>query len=92
MIFLQLLFLPIIFLWTTYFQSSGQLGQTPWWLWLAILIILLGFLIVGVFVREDSGHRYPEIQKSASGKTGNQISTGTELESDVSGGTIVAED
>jgi H+/Cl- antiporter ClcA len=77
---------------TANFQSSGQIGQVPWWLWLAIFFILLGFLIIGLFVRDDAGHRYPEIQQSVSGTGGDQISTGTELESDMSSGTAVSED
>ena len=64
-------------------QSLDQLGTIPWWLWLMILLILLSLLVVGLFVREEDRHRYPGMKKPLPEKTSNQISTGTELESDL---------
>ncbi len=90
-------FLPLS-LWTGSFiltanlQSSAQLGQVPWWLWLVILLILLGLLIAGLFVREEPGHRYPDIQKTSPGIASDQISTGTELESDMGARTTAIEE
>ena len=64
-------------------QSLDQLGTIPWWLWLAILLILLSLLVVGLFVREEDRHRYPGMKKPLPERAYDQTSTGTEPESDL---------
>ena len=64
-------------------QSLDQLGTIPWWLWLVILLILLSLLVVGLVIREEDRHRYPGMKKPLPEKASDQISTGTELESDL---------
>jgi len=64
-------------------RASDQLGTIPWWLWLAILLVLLSLLMVGLFVREDHRHRYPGMKKPLPETASDQISTGTERESDL---------
>jgi hypothetical protein len=65
-------------------QVLDQLGHIPWWLWLAILLAIMMLLAAGFFIQEDSSHRYPGDQIPPP-KADEQTSTGTELESDLSG-------
>jgi hypothetical protein len=67
--------------WTAALQSADRILGIPWWLWIAILLVLLLLIIAGLLNRGDQAYSYPAAQHHSPEEASDQLSSGTEFES-----------